>query len=298
MASRGLNAFVRIVELGSFTRAAEELYTTQSALSQQMRTLESQLGFALFDHSVHRVSLTEAGKLFYPRARQMIALYDSAVMEARFISKVNEAGKKRMRVGTLGDQIFRYWVDLFRLSGEAGHLYAPVAMRFRDREELCRALLQDKADVCLLLENSEAETFGLEFAPLTVCRERCVLLYTDPDPAQQPLTLEEMDGYRLAFHFKKGHNLYEDRLRMELYRRKLAVHILEPEKFFDAEYGIPTLLLVPQVCYPKEKLACTRPLDWGGGPRLGFYFAPDCEPRVREYVACLQRSLAEKGDPW
>lgn len=298
MAPRGINSFVKIVEMGSFTRAAEELYTTQSALSQQMRTLEAQLGFALFDHSVHRVSLTEAGKLFYPRAKQMIALYDSAVMEARFISKVNEAGKKRMRVGTLGDQIFRYWVDLFRLSGEAGHLYAPVAMRFRDREELCRALLQDKADVCLLLENGEAETFGLEFEPLTACRELCASLYAGPEQPQAPLALEALDGYRLAFHFKRGHNLYEDRLRAELYRRQLAVRILEPEEFFDAEYGIPTLLLVPQVCYPKEKLAYTRPLDWGGGPRLGFYFAPDCEPRVREYVACLQASVAEKGDPW
>lgn len=297
MTSRGINSFVKIVEVGSFTRAAEELYTSQSALSQQIRTLEAQLGFALFDHSVHRVSLTEAGKLFYPRARQMIALYDSAVMEAKFISRMSATGKKRMRVGTLGDQIFRYWVDLFRLSEEADYLYAPVAMRFHDRTELYRALLQDKADVCLLLENGEAETAGLEFQLLTVCRELCVSLYAGPERTE-PLAIEELDGYRLAFHFKSGHNSYEDRLRAEVCRRQLAVHILEPEAFFNAEFGIPTLLLVPEVCYPKEKLAYTRFLDWGAGPRLGFCYAPDCEPRVREYVACLQKSFAEKGNPW
>lgn len=298
MTSRGLASFVKIVELGSFTQAAEELYTSQSALSQQIRTLEAQLGFALFDHSVHRVCLTEAGKLFYPRARQILALYDSAVMEAKFISETAEAGKKRMRVGTLGDQIFRYWVDLFRLGEKAGFAYAPVAMRFHDRGELYRALLQDKADLCLLLENGEAEAAGLEFMPLTSCRELCVSLYPDPERPQTPVQLEELDGYRLAFHFEIGHNSYEDRLRAELYRRQLAVRILEPKNFFTAEFGVPTLLLVPEICYPREKLAYTRYLDWKGGPRLGFVYSPECEPRVREYMACLQMRFAEKGSPW
>lgn len=298
MTSRGLKGFVKIVELGSFTLAAEELYTSQSALSQQIRTLEAQMGVALFDHSVHRVCLTEAGKLFYPRAKQILSLYDNAVQEARFINKVNEAGKKRMRVGTLGDQIFRYWVDLFRMSREAGGRYAPVAMRFRSRTELYRALLQDKADVCLLLENGEAETVGLEFLPLTGCRELCVSPYSGPQQPCGRVPLEALDGYRLAFHFEAGHNSYEDRLRAELYKRQMAVHILEPKNFFTAEFGIPTLLLVPEICYPKEKLRYTQFLDWEGGPRLGFVCSPECEPRVRDYIACIQASFAEKGSPW
>lgn len=298
MMSKGLAAFVKIVELGSFTRAAEELYTSQSALSQQIRTLEAQLGFELFDHSVHRVALTEAGKMFYPRARQVISLYNSAVQEVKFISETSAAGKQRMRVGTLGDQIFRYWMDLFRLSDEAGERYAPVAMRFRDRAELYRALQQDKADVCLLFENGEAEMAGLEFEPLTSCRELCVVLYASQYQPQGPLALEELNGYRLAFHFSVGHNSYEDRLRAEIYKRQLAVQILEPKNFFDAEFGIPSLLLVPELCYPKEKRAYTCALEWGEGPRLGFIYSPECGPRVREYVACVQKAFAQKGSPW
>lgn len=67
MNESALEGFVKIVELNSFSAAAEALYLSQSALSQQIRTLEGQLQFELFQHVPRRVVLTPAGQDFTPR---------------------------------------------------------------------------------------------------------------------------------------------------------------------------------------------------------------------------------------
>lgn len=78
MNESALEGFVKIVELNSFSAAAEALYLSQSALSQQIRTLEGQLQFELFQHVPRRVVLTPAGQDFYPKAKQLVALYQQA----------------------------------------------------------------------------------------------------------------------------------------------------------------------------------------------------------------------------
>ena len=55
MNQSALDGFVKIVEMDSFSAAAEALYLSQSALSQQIRTLEGQLQFELFQHVPRRV---------------------------------------------------------------------------------------------------------------------------------------------------------------------------------------------------------------------------------------------------
>ena len=71
----------------SFSAAAEALYLSQSALSQQIRTLEGQLQFELFQHVPRRVVLTPAGQDFYPKAKQLVALYQQAVRHARAVQQ-------------------------------------------------------------------------------------------------------------------------------------------------------------------------------------------------------------------
>jgi len=53
----------------SFRRAAEELNVTHSAVSHQVKALEEQFGVPLFERASRRVSLTEAGEVYYPILR-------------------------------------------------------------------------------------------------------------------------------------------------------------------------------------------------------------------------------------
>jgi DNA-binding transcriptional LysR family regulator len=296
MTAHGLLSFVTIVERGSFTVAAEELYTSQSALSQQIRTLETQLGFDLFDHTVHRVSLTAAGKVFYPKAKQILALYDNAVFEAKAVNST--ASQKRLRIGTLGDQIFQVWVELLYATSEIADKYFPAPMRFSSRAELYRALQQGRVDLSLQLENADIELSGLLFSPLITCRELCTFFQGAQLPQNSCVELAELETYRIAFHYEAGHNLYEDALRRELRQRQMFTKMLDPQDFFEAEYGMPTALLVPEIYYPKDKMRYARFVRWGEGLRFGFVHTPHCDPKVLEYIRHVTDWVEAHGNPW
>ncbi|MCL1995862.1 MAG: LysR family transcriptional regulator [Defluviitaleaceae bacterium] len=60
--------FTQIVEHGSFSEAAHELFISQSSLSKHIHALEEYLGFRLFDRSSRKVQLTTEGKIFLPFA--------------------------------------------------------------------------------------------------------------------------------------------------------------------------------------------------------------------------------------
>jgi LysR family tcuABC transcriptional regulator len=67
MELRQLQYFVRVVELGSMSRAALELDMVQSAVSQQISRLESELATRLLRRTPHGVTPTEAGLAFFTR---------------------------------------------------------------------------------------------------------------------------------------------------------------------------------------------------------------------------------------
>jgi DNA-binding transcriptional LysR family regulator len=67
----------------SFTRAAEELYLTQSALSRQIQTLEEQLGTPLFERRHRALLLTEAGQVLLSAAKTILGDIDQAVTRIR-----------------------------------------------------------------------------------------------------------------------------------------------------------------------------------------------------------------------
>ena len=73
MELRHLRYFLAVVEQGSVSRAAEQVLVAQPALSRQIRRLESELGFALFDRGTGRLMLTSAGRSFLPVARDLLA---------------------------------------------------------------------------------------------------------------------------------------------------------------------------------------------------------------------------------
>jgi DNA-binding transcriptional LysR family regulator len=74
-----VQAFVLIADLASFTRAAEALETTQSAVSLKIKRLEDEFGRRLLDRTPRRVRLTAAGELFLERARALVAAHGSAL---------------------------------------------------------------------------------------------------------------------------------------------------------------------------------------------------------------------------
>ena len=70
---RQLRYILAIADEGSFTRAAERLFVAQPSLSQQIKSLERELGGPLLERLPKGVRLTTAGKAFIPEARAAVA---------------------------------------------------------------------------------------------------------------------------------------------------------------------------------------------------------------------------------
>ncbi|MHA7966307.1 LysR family transcriptional regulator [Paenibacillus sp. CAU 1782] len=90
-----LAVFIAIHEKGSFTKAAESLNMSQSAVSHSLQSLEAELGIELFDRNKREVRITEAGTSFLPHARE--ALNQTRIIEEKALSLTKlESGKVKI----------------------------------------------------------------------------------------------------------------------------------------------------------------------------------------------------------
>ena len=89
-----LKYFQSVVRLGSFSAAAEENFISQSAISQQVQSLERELGFALLVRKNRSFSLTPAGEYFYRKSLLLTADCGRMCAEAAKIAKGEAASLK------------------------------------------------------------------------------------------------------------------------------------------------------------------------------------------------------------
>ena len=74
----GMRVLVRVVDAGGFSAAARQIGLAPSSISRQVNELESELGVRLFHRTTRKLSLTEAGQIYYERAGRIITDVDEA----------------------------------------------------------------------------------------------------------------------------------------------------------------------------------------------------------------------------
>ena len=92
-----LDAFIKVADSGSFSKAAEAMYISAPAIIQQINLLEANCGFKLFVRSNHGVKLTPAGQSLYEDAKTIIRLSQDALTKAR---RLAESSETTVRIGT------------------------------------------------------------------------------------------------------------------------------------------------------------------------------------------------------
>lgn len=108
---RHLRYFVAVAEELHFGRAAERLHMAQPPLSQQIRQLESELGFQLFHRSRRKVELTEAGQVFLAECQQVLHQLEVAIQTGRQASR-GEAGQ--LTIGFVGSAAYNVLPEILR----------------------------------------------------------------------------------------------------------------------------------------------------------------------------------------
>jgi DNA-binding transcriptional LysR family regulator len=90
-----IEAFVRVVEAGTFSAAAERLEMGKSAVSRRIADLEARLGVQLFHRTTRRISLTDIGREYYERSVRLLQDLEEA---AQSVSRAHVALRGRLRV--------------------------------------------------------------------------------------------------------------------------------------------------------------------------------------------------------
>ncbi len=167
MELRQLRYFVAVAEELHFRRAAERLHISQPPLSQQIRALEDELGFALLERTRRRVSLTPAGEAFLRDARALLGELEGAVATARRI----DAGQTgRLRINFVGSALFSIippTIERFR----AARPGVEIELHERPTVDQIRAVRAGTSDVGLVRPPIEDDG---ELRAQTVLRERTV----------------------------------------------------------------------------------------------------------------------------
>lgn len=141
---RQFEYFLAVVDEGSFTRAADRLFVTQPGLSQQIATLEKELGGSLFSRLPRAVALTPTGRALLPHARTAVTAAERGNAAARAATG-SEGGE--LRLATV------YSVSLGLLPGVLQRWRAEnpdVTVRLyehRHGDTLATAIAQGQADV-------------------------------------------------------------------------------------------------------------------------------------------------------
>jgi len=146
-----LRSFVTIAETGSMTRAAERLFLTQSAISMQIKRLESSLGFSVFERSTRGMAPTSEGEQLLKFADQMLALNDEAM--GRLTSPDYEGV---IRFGVPGDIVYP---QIPRVLKDFSRDFPRVQIQFATMGtfHLLREYEQGKHDIVLTTEETPRE---------------------------------------------------------------------------------------------------------------------------------------------
>src|SRR5262249_12267863 len=214
--TRQLLAFATIVETGGFTKAARKLHLTQSALSHQIKSLETQLQTSVFARLGKRVVLTQSGEVLLPYAT---AVLQQLHMARETIAALQEPGRGRLRVSAASyscDQILPHVLREFCARYPEVELF--VAAEYTDRA--VQSVLGGTLDMAICLQPPNAD--GLHIEPL--CRDELVVIVAPQHPWARRRHVQWSD---LATQVLITYNHASETFQMtqrELHKRGVSIH--------------------------------------------------------------------------
>ena len=161
-----LRGFTAVCRHGSFTKAANSLFLTQPAVSQQVKALEDELGMKLIEKQGQRIRLTYAGEVVRASAEEVFARLDQMV---EVVDDIKGLRKGRLSVAA-GDTVVMYlfpkWLKIFRKSFPGIELYLKGRMSVHVEDMVVRG----EVDLGLItMPPTSAEVAGDVFRKEDLC---------------------------------------------------------------------------------------------------------------------------------
>ena len=231
MELRNLITFIHVAELGSFTRAAEQLGYSQSTISFQIKQLEDELGCLLFERINHTITLTERGHELVVYAHKVRALTED------FKESLTEQHTCQGHVhivtpdSVCEDMISSRYVDFHSK-------YPDISIKFTtaDTSVMFDMLDHNEADAIITLDShsyrkdyiiAKEQPLSMHFVANTKSKFAGVAGLKVADIADEPFVLTEYgQGYRRVFDKELAKKSLEITPVLEIGRTDIITHIL------------------------------------------------------------------------
>jgi DNA-binding transcriptional LysR family regulator len=219
MELRHLRTIVAVARHRSFTKAAEELHLAQSAISQQIRRLEVELGIEVFRRTSRSVEVTEEGKIVLSHAHRVLAEMDD------FHNQLEElSGLLRGTVRIGGTWPFGPY-DLFGVLADFRAQHPGVAVHMiEDTQDQMLAMVRDDELDCAFA-SVDPDAIGEDFAATLLWEDEFVVVASVDHPiaSSSQITFEQIANEDLITH--RENSSLRRRLEATLGRRGLEPRI-------------------------------------------------------------------------
>ena len=175
---RKYEAFVRAVELGSLSKAAEQLGYTQSGISHMMQSLEEEVGFPLMVRTSSGIQPNREGEMLLPVIRQLLSTSESL---SQHIARIKGADTGYIRIASYAS-VETYWLPKIIREFQKDYPHVEIEITEGGSNTIETIMTNRQADLCLY---AGGEGKGFEWIPL--CQDRMLALV----PPNHPLAEKE-----------------------------------------------------------------------------------------------------------
>lgn len=196
---RQIKYFLSVVQNNSFSEAAEECHISQSAISQQIKALENELGFQLLERKNRKFIMTAAGEYFYKKCLILISDYEQICRDSAKIACGNTAVLKIGFLRNYSGQEFKAALEDF----SAQYPYVSIQLLYGNHEELFSMLRSGTADFVL---NDQRRAFSEEYVNLILTTNRVFIEISSKSPltSLKSLTPQELKNIPCILISAKG----------------------------------------------------------------------------------------------
>lgn len=222
-----LDTFICVVEAGSFSKAAEELYISAPAVIKQINSLENSLNLQLFERTHRGLIITEAGKSLYQDAKYLIQYSKESLIRAQESMNHNE---EIIRVGispmTPPEVFVELWPKIQKIYPEMKF----KLITFENTPENAREILANMGKnidvIAGIFDETMLELRGCDGTEIS--REPfCVAVSIHHRLAKkEKITLDDLAGENLML-MKRGWSYYGDMLRDDMMKNHPEINIVD-----------------------------------------------------------------------